>query len=293
MAVSQSAKGILIALGGVLVLTPDTLFMRWSEMDGAQMIVWRGWLMGAVFLSIWMASGASRSGDLRRLATVAGLTAAAAYGLNSLAFSYGIAVAPVSVVLIAVATVPVWAAVLSRWLMGEPTRPATWMAMALVVGGIAVAVSDGGAGGTHASGAVAGAVAGLVVALMLGLSFVLFRKYPDLPILLCIGVGSVASGAVGFTQVSPPALADGQIWAIALTGLIFLPLPFFALSVAARFTHAANVSLILLLETVLGPLWVWAGTGEAPGSAMWLGGFVVVVSLAGYILWTSRRPVSG
>ena len=141
MAISQSFKGILIALGAVLALTPDTLFMRWSEMTGTQMIAWRGLLMGGFFIAIWSVTSAGRSADVRRLVGGAGLVAATAHALNTWGFAYGIAVAPVSVVLIAVATVPVWAALFSRVLMGEPTRAATWVAMVLVMSGIVIAVS--------------------------------------------------------------------------------------------------------------------------------------------------------
>ena len=59
---------------------------------------------------------------------------------------------------------------------------------------------------------------------------------------------------------------------------------FFSLSSASRYTQAANVSLLMLLETVLGPLWVWLGLGEAPTPRMLAGGAIVIVSLALYIL---------
>ena len=45
----------------------------------------------------------------------------------------------------------------------------------------------------------------------------------------------------------------------------------------------------MLLEAVLGPAWVWLGTGEAPTPMMILGGALVVGSLALYILWTGQR----
>jgi len=46
---------------------------------------------------------------------------------------------------------------------------------------------------------------------------------------------------------------------------------------------------LMLLETVLGPLWGWLGVGEAPTPMMLTGGAIVVLSLALYILWTGRR----
>jgi len=67
---------------------------------------------------------------------------------------------------------------------------------------------------------------------------------------------------------------------------------FFSLSLASRYTHASNVSLLLLLETVLGPLWVWLGVGEEPTPMMLVGGVIVVGSLAIYLWHTGRRRIA-
>ena len=47
---SNNTKGILIAFLGALLLTPDTLFMRLSEMDVWTMLFWRGFQMGAILI---------------------------------------------------------------------------------------------------------------------------------------------------------------------------------------------------------------------------------------------------
>jgi len=213
--------------------------------------------------------------------------------LNSALFCLGIASAPVAMVLIGVAAVPVFSALLSRVGLGEPTSMATWAAMAAVMAGIAVAVSDGqGAGVALDAGALTGALLGLMVALVLALNFVTLRARTGLPILLAIGLGAWGAGLVGLTVTGPGAMMQGQPWAMAVTGGIILPVSFFCLSLASRHTQAANVSLLMLLETVLGPLWVWLGVGERPTAGMLLGGAIVVGSLAIYLFVTGRglRP---
>ena len=75
------------------------------------------------------------------------------------------------------------------------------------------------------------------------------------------------------------------------TGALVLPLSFYLLSLAARYTHAANVSLLMLMETVLGPVWVWLAVGEVPTSRMILGGAIVLVSLAIYLSFIRRAAL--
>ena len=62
----------------------------------------------------------------------------------------------------------------------------------------------------------------------------------------------------------------------------------YLLSYASKFTRATNVSLILLLETVLGPLWIWLGTGEKPTNLTLIGGFVVIFSIGIHLIYTEK-----
>ena len=45
--------GTLLALVGVLVLTPDTLVIRLSGLERWDLMGWRGILMGAMSLLLW------------------------------------------------------------------------------------------------------------------------------------------------------------------------------------------------------------------------------------------------
>ncbi|WP_104018845.1 DMT family transporter [Roseovarius nitratireducens] len=284
--------GLFLATFGALVLTPDALFMRLSGMGGYQMVGWRGLLMGAVMVALWALTSRRRGRDLALLATGFGLAIVACQYVNATLFSLGIAHAPVAVMLLAVATVPVFAALFARIIIGEPTRRATWVTIVVVLGGIALAVFGGEGAVTLTSDTLLGAIAGLGVAMVLALNFVILRARPDLPIPLLIGLGAALAGVTGTAITGPVAMIDGVVWAIAVCGLVILPVSFFSLSLASRYTHASNVSLLLLLETVLGPLWVWLGVGEEPTPMMLAGGAVVVVSLAVYLWHTGRRRMA-
>ncbi len=286
--------GIWLALFGTLVLTFDAVLMRLSEMNGLQMTAWRGLCMGAALILFWWLSSRSWRDDLHHIATQAGSTIILCQFFNSLLFCLAIAIAPVAVVLIGLTAVPVFAAVFAWFVIGERTSGATWIAIALVMGGIIVAVTgspdEAPTGGAALDwSAIGGAVLGLAVAVVLALNFVTLRARPDLPIPLLIGCGALLSGLFSALIIGPAAMGAGMIWAMAATGLVILPVSFLSLSVAARHTQASNVSLLMLLETVLGPLWVWLVIGEAPTGRMILGGGIVVVSLLGYLLLIGRR----
>ena len=102
---------------------------------------------------------------------------------------------------------------------------------------------------------------------------------------LAIGLGALIAGCTAF-HLWPAAwqVRGASLIYISVTGLIILPVSFFLLSKASRLTSAANVSMIMLLETVLGPLWVWLGIKETPSLLTLLGG-VLVVGALGFFLY--------
>jgi len=278
-------KGILLACLGVLILTPDALLIRVSDLSAAPLVAWRGLAMGSLFLIAAVLSGQVR--QTPRLISGVGITLICAQWANASLFAPAISLAPVALVLIAIATVPIWAALLSWWLYSQPTSRATWIAIAIVGLGIGIATSGKGEM-SFTSTSLLGVACGFGVALSLALSFTLLRNNPDVPMLSAVGIGALFAGGSAFALATPTAMLSGNTWAIALASVVVLPVSFFLMSTASRLTASVNVSLILLLETVLGPIWVWVFIDEAPTARMVVGGTIVVTTLALY-LWHLRR----
>ena len=57
-------------------------------------------------------------------------------------------------------------------------------------------------------------------------------------------------------------------------------IPFVLITLAPRYITAAEVNLFFLLETILGPLWVWLVIHEQPSTETILGGIVIIVTIA-------------
>ncbi|WP_371226411.1 DMT family transporter [Roseovarius sp. 2305UL8-3] len=284
--------GLGLATFGTLILTPDALLMRLSQMDGFQMAGWRGLIMGIVLILAWAVTSRHHRADVEALTERFGITIVICQVFNSTLFCLGIAIAPVAIVLFGVAAVPVFAALLAWLILGEPTRAITWAAIIAVLIGIGIAVSGKAETGVAFDAtSLYGALFGLGVALVLALNFVVVRARPRLPILLAIGLGALVAGIVSTSITGIGQMGQGHIWPMALTAMVVLPVSFASLSIASRYTHAANVSLLMLLETVLGPLWVWLVLAETPTPRMMLGGTIVVLSLFIYLIVTGRRAV--
>ena len=283
---SLNAIGLSLAIFGALLLTPDTLFMRLSELDGFSMLVWRGVLSGIAYLFIWIWFSLRVERRLPTIFTLNFCVIVICQMLNATLFSLAIAIAPVTVVLIGVATAPVFAAILSRLILGEALSKLTIGTAVLVIIGLHISVlGQDVAPNKFSAQTLQGAGLGLGVAFSLAMNFTLIRKDKDVPFVLAIAIGAFLAAGLG------ALCAEVLYWpqaknaaAIAVTGIIILPVSFVTLSYAARFVSSSTVSLIMLLETVLGPLWVWWGIGEIPTNNMLIGGAIVVICLTGFLI---------
>ena len=280
-------NGLMLALAGALLLTPDTLLMRLSGLDGGAMLAWRACLAGLVFLSIGLIARFREEKENRaRVASFGFWSLVICQIGNASFFAFGIALAPVAVVLLAVATVPVIAALLGYFLLGELADRRVWATIVLVFSGILMSVAGDIERGMNIDfETLLGACCGLAVAISLAFNFVIIRKNKTVPFELAIGLGALIAGCTAF-YLWPAAwqVRGASLIYISVTGLIILPVSFFLLSKASRLTSAANVSMIMLLETVLGPLWVWLGIKETPSLLTLLGG-VLVVGALGFFLY--------
>ena len=290
---NPSTVGLSLALFGALLLTPDTLFMRISELDGFTMLAWRGGLSGIGYLLIWAWFSLRLELKIPNVLTLSFAIVVICQIINATFFSLAIAVAPVTIVLISVATAPIFSAILSWFFLGETLSKFSVGTAILVLFGLYISVLGGDATLIELdTSTLLGALFGLGVAFTLAMNFTIIRKYKNVPFVLAIGIGALLAGSLGLL------CADNLYWppvknmaAIAVTGIIILPVSFCTLSYAARFVPSSTVSLIMLLETVLGPLWIWWGIGEEPTNAMLLGGAIVVFSLTAFLINQRRnRP---
>ena len=286
-------SGLMLALAGALLLTPDTLLMRLSELDGGAMLAWRACLAGLVFLSIGLiARFKEEKGNRARVSSFGFWSLVICQIGNASFFAFGIALAPVAVVLLAVATVPVIAALLGYFLLGELADRRVWATIVLVFSGILMSVAGDIERGMNIEfETLLGACCGLAVAISLAFNFVIIRKNKTVPFELAIGLGALIAGCTAF-YLWPVAwqVRGASLIYISVTGLIILPVSFFLLSKASRLTSAANVSMIMLLEAVLGPLWVWLGIKETPNSLTLLGGVLVVGALGFFLYRQAGEP---
>lgn len=268
-------KGLAITGFGVLVMTPDGLLVRLVDADEWTLLFWRGLLSG-----IGMAIGLTliyrgKTWALVRQIGWAGLITGIIFGIGTGAFIMGITHTSVANTLFLVSTSPLFAAVFAWLVLHEPVALRTWLAIAVTILGIGVIVS-----GDLDWGSMIGNLAALAAAMTLAVNLCTMRHYQHRNMVPALGIGGFVAALIALPLAAPLSISESDIGVLALMGLVMVPLSFGLLFVGPRYLPAPEVGLMMLLEAVLGPFWVWWALGENPGLAAIMGGAIVLGALA-------------
>ena len=281
---SRPAKGLLVTSVGVIVLSLQGIPIRLVKVDAWTLLFVRGALSAPGLFAFFLVVERTRwKVELRAAMGLAGLTAALLFALDNVMFIYSITHTSVANTLLMISLSPLFAGMLTRIVLRQRVPRRTWLA----IGGGAVATLVIMLGSLVA-GDLPGTLAGLVAAIAIGGTLVVLRSKPSLNLVPAVALGAGLAGLVGL-PVAGPASADLQDWILLLIlGLIVGPLAFGLIATGPRFIPAAEVALMLLLQTVLGAYWVWIAVGEVPGTSTMVGGLMLIVVLALHSVATLR-----
>lgn len=294
--VKSVPNGALIAWFGVILLAPDALLIRITGLEGMSLLFWRGLLMGGTLMVLWLIFAARRlRQDIRVALSPVGLLLIGVFTVDAITFAIGITMTSATVMLTALATMPIFTVLFSIPMLGEKPSIQTWLTVLFCGIGIVIVVTSGHeAIGAPTGSPIIGGCLGIFTAAGLGFAMVLKRRYPELPTMLSTGTANMMTVGVAWVLLgnAVPVLPaeTHQMLALLTMGILVLPMAFFALMVAPRYTSATTVGLIMLTESIMGPLWVWIGTGERPSIMMVAGSIIVISSLSFYFLYADRTP---
>lgn len=270
---AQHRRGLMVVGAGVLVISFDALLIRLAAAGAWEVAFWRGALMAFSLGLIWKLVGA-RSGRRGWTLQAPWLTAVVLLGINGCLFVLAIMHTTVANTVVILCTGPLFAALFTRLFLGEPVALRTWVAIVICSGGT-VAVFAGSLG----SGGLAGDLAALAAAMNFGAILVLLRRYPGMPRIPLVGASGAVMATLSLPLGAPFALGMDSLAVLALMGLVQMPVALVLITRGTDYLPAPEVSLMMLVETLLGPLWVWLALGERPALVTLIGGLVMVPTL--------------
>ena len=210
-----------------------------------------------------------------RDAGVPGLVSGLMWAIMFTAFLFALSMTTTANALVVMSLSPLLTALFASMFLRDPVPLRTWLAAGAAAIGIAWMFSAG------LSAHYAGMAIAFLIPVAAAINVVVLRaSAAKLDLVPAVMLGGALSCLIALPFALPFSSTPRDVALLAFLGVTQLGLPCMLLVLASRALLAPEIALLGLLEVVLGPLWVWLGVGEVPGTATLLGGLVVLGALA-------------
>lgn len=277
----EERAGFLLVFLSALMWSFGGTFARFIHADDSWTVVfWRS-VWAAAFLVGFMVWRDGWRGTLKlfRDMGLPGLAVAICFAVASTCFVVALSYTTVANILLMQAGVPLLAALFAWALFRERVSVATWVAIAAVIAGVAIMVSE------SLDGAVSpiGDGLALLIAVMFSIATVITRRFAHVRMTPATCLGTILAAAFAASQVSTFAVSGHDMGFLFAFGVINLGLGLAFFATGARLIPAAIAALLGTFEPILGPIWVWLIHSEVPSVRTIIGGAVVVTALLVHI----------
>ena len=268
---SNQQKGSLLAFVAVMFITPDSLFIRLSNIDTWGLLFYRGAIPCIVIFIGLIFFYKSNLIKVTIGMGLAGFFYAISFSITNITFIISIQNTNVANTLVMIAT----AQILATLFLKENPDKKTWIAIIITFLAAVYIFYD-----SLKLGNFLGDFFGLITALGLAVGANIIRsvKNKDLVPAAVIGKFLVAIFALFF--VDNLELKNNDILIVPLMCVMCVGIPFVLVTIAPRFITAAEVNLFFLLETIIGPIWVWLIIKEQPSPETIYGGIIIIMTIA-------------
>ncbi len=285
---NDQTKGLLITAIGVILVAPDSLFIRLIDAPTLVIAFWRTGLTGVMIMAVL---AVTQGRELRKSITQVGRNGvyyALCAAVSSILFIFAVQNTSVANAVFIIAAMPIFAAFYSWLLMGERiSRRMVWT-IALVLAGIGI-IAYGSIG--EGNGNIVGDMLAIGVAAIFALGLTMARRGRAVSMIPAAAGGYIGVALCILPFIDPFDVAEGDwIW-VALHGGVFIAFSTALLSLGPRYITSAEVALLILLESVLAPIIVWVVIGEEPTQWALIGGAIVlgVLFISNLIALRRRR----
>ena len=272
---TDQQKGSLMAFVAVMFITPDSLFIRLSNVDTWGLVFYRGIIpFITVFLGMLLIYKLSFFKILFN-SGYHGLIYIGTFSITNITFVVSIQNTNVANTLVMIATAPMLSAILGAIFLKEPPDKKTWISIIITFLAVLYIFFD-----SLKLGNFFGDILGFITAVGLAVGAVTIRSAKSKNLVPAAVVGKLIVAIFALFFIESFVLIDRDLLIIPLMCIMCVAIPFVLVTIAPRFIPAAEVNLFFLLETIIGPIWVWLIIKEQPSIETLYGGAIIITTIA-------------
>ncbi len=165
-------------------------------------------------------------------------------------------------------------AVFGYFFLKEKINVITLTSIILAITGVLLMV-----GNSLTPGELSGNLAAFTMPISFGVLIMIVRKYPTVDMIPAQFVAGICSCLIGFILSTKIMISPYDIFLGFLAGFFQIGFGFIFITIGARTTPSAMVGIIMLSESILGPIWAFLFVSERPSMFGLIGGGIILLAV--------------
>ena len=267
--------GFILCLMGAFFLSWGGLLVReWEGSDIWQILFWRAFFFTITLIVFLYFTYRNKFISTIKKSGFPGLLGGITTSIGFIAYIISMTETTVANVLFIISTQTIWLAIFGYLFLKEKISLKTFFSIILAMTGIAVMI-----GGSLDTGSLFGNLVALFIPINFAFLILLIRKFSQLDLVPALFYGGIIIMIVAFFMSDTILVSKNNLLVGFLLGTFQHACGFICIVIGARSTPAAVVGLLMLFETLLGPLWVYIFLNEIPPVSVFIGGSIIVIAV--------------
>ena len=264
--------GPLLILTGGFCLSWGGLILRTFESASIwQILFYRSIFFLWVLIAFILLTYGKKTFKKIKEAGAPGLIGGIFLSTNFVAYMYSMMETTVANVVFIISTQTVFLPIVAYIFLKEKISPRGYVAIVLAMIGVTLMIGD-----SLGTGSLKGNLAALTIPINFSVLILIIRKYPKVDMIPAIFYAGILSCLYGLFLLENFTISTKDIWLSFLLGVPQLAFGFIFITIGSRTTPAVMVGLLMLMESIFAPIWVWLFYNEIPPVSVLIGGIIIL-----------------
>ncbi len=265
---------ILLLFGGFCLSWGGFIIRSFEEASIWQILFLRSFFFLLALIAFLFVTYKKNTFNIIKESGLPGLLGGFVLSFSFVAFVVAMSNTTVANVVFIISTQTMFLAIFGYFYLKEKVSLIGLISILLAMSGIVIMVGDSISGGS-----LFGNIVALAIPINFAILVMIIRKNTKVDMVPAIFYSGIFSLIYGFFLAESFEFTKHDLWMGFLLGVPQLAVSFICITIGSRTVDSATVGLLMLMETLCAPLWVWLFLNEIPPISVFIGGAVIISAI--------------
>ncbi len=265
---------ILLLFGGFCLSWGGFIIRSFEEASIWQILFLRSFFFLLALIAFLFVTYKKNTFNIIKESGLPGLLGGFVLSFSFVAFVVAMSNTTVANVVFIISTQTMFLAIFGYFYLKEKVSLIGSISILLAMSGIIIMVGDSISGGS-----LFGNIVALAIPINFAILVMIIRKNTKVDMVPAIFYSGIFSLIYGFFLAESFEFTKHDLWMGFLLGVPQLAVSFICITIGSRTVESATVGILMLMETLCAPLWVWLFLNEIPPISVFIGGAVIISAI--------------